>query len=88
MSHNSQCADSTIKNLKSWFGKFVEDEYKGRLTTTEDLRDEDDPATFVEEYNLVFANFLDLRRILKRLFPHFEKGNFVKLFSLEGKEGN
>jgi hypothetical protein len=84
VSHNSQCADSTIKNLRNWFKKFIQENYKGMLTTTEDLRDEDDCMTFITEYNQIFANFEDLRKFFKKLFPHFERVNFVKLYNLEG----
>lgn len=84
LSHNSQCADSTIKNLRNWFRKFIHVNYRGLLTTSEDLRDEDDCLTFIREYNQIFANFEDLRRFFKRLFPNFERVNFIKLYNLEG----
>lgn len=83
VSHNSQCAESTIRNMKSWFQGFMKEVYGGFLTTSSDLKQEDDMHIFLEEYVRVFANFVALRTFLKRVFPHFEKTSFVKLYSLE-----
>lgn len=84
LSHNSQCADSTIKNLRNWFRKFIHVHYRELLTSSEDLRDQDDSLTYLREYNQVLRNFEDLRRFFQRLFPNFERVNFIKLYNLEG----
>lgn len=84
LSESSQCAESTLKSFKLWFTSYIKKYYKEYLKTNEDLESEDLPQIYIETHNRIFRNFVNLRKLLQRIFSNFERDITIKLYNLEG----
>ena len=68
---NAQCAEVSLKSLKSWFRGFVRKCYKEHMKCSENLESEDHFLLYIDEHNRVLSNFRELRKFFERVFSTF-----------------